>query len=228
MHFKFPVYCSGTWDTSTFLSDHREDFRPQKGGCSLQDDLCQAVSDPGLSPSQSLCCRTRPRAPDATWSQEASVPTRNSSQVWQYGEGCTLEPSLPPLSLNWGPEAIYHSGHWTEVLDHSWQVASPLCLDEFYSSYIHQAVAAVLISYLYAICENRRKDALEKSIPGCGFQHPKLWLRTNWSNNDQEPKNTTDSTPKPLSNMKISSWKNPEFPLHKHFFDHYILSLRWD
>ena len=62
----------------------------------LQDDLCQAVSHPGLS----LRGLTSPAAPDATQSQEAIVPHMKSRMFWQFRESHVLEPSLPSPSLN--------------------------------------------------------------------------------------------------------------------------------
>ena len=105
----------------------------------LHHDKCHAVSWPRLF--RTPRCSTSRLAPDATGSQEASVPTWNSRMFWQFGEYSAREPSLPLPSLNWGPEATYRSGQTGIglLMAWCWPLVPPWILLQWFSpgSMIH-------------------------------------------------------------------------------------------
>ena len=121
------------------------DHRKVAGAWSLQDDMCQAVSHAGLSQIETLRVSLTAQAP------RHRMPLEVRKSVFPQGIPGYFQVLAVWRKLSTGtlvatsqfePELRTRGNlsQWTEVLNHSWQVASPLCSHEFYFSHIHQAV----------------------------------------------------------------------------------------
>ena len=112
--------------------------------------MFHAVYQPGLF--RPPHCSTSPPASDAIKSQEVNVLTGNSSLLWQLGEFCEQEPSVPP-NVNLGP-AVRNSNGQTGIWSH-WAARRPLQLPWICLSWYLPGCLCYLTAGLHRLRRNR-------------------------------------------------------------------------